>query len=87
METLDTLQRNYAQHAQAAADAGHPDIRTTPIMRTVFLAGSRRQSEEIRARVHSQAQESGRLAEGASVDDWTIIGDAALVADRGRRIS
>jgi hypothetical protein len=51
-------------------------------MRTVFLASSTRQGEEIRARVHSQARESGRLAEGASVDDWTIIGDAALIADR-----
>ncbi len=82
METLDTLQDNYARHAQAAAEAGHTVIETTPVMRTVFLASSRRQGEEIRARVHSQAQESGRLAEGASVDDWTIIGDAALVADR-----
>jgi len=82
METMDTLQRNYARHAQAAAEAGHQDIEITPIMRTVFLASSTRQGEEIRARVHNQAQESGRLAEGASVDDWTIIGDAALVADR-----
>ncbi len=82
METMDTLQRNYARHAEAAAEAGHQDIQITPIMRTVFLASSNRQGEEIRARVHSQAQASGRLAEGASVDDWTIIGDAALVTDR-----
>lgn len=82
METMDTLQGNYARHAEAAAAAGHQSIETIPIMRTVFLAKSTRQGEEIRARVHGQAQESGRLAEGASVDDWTIIGDAALVADR-----
>ena len=82
METMATLQQNYARHAEAAAEAGHNGIETTPIMRTVFLASSARQGEEIRARVHSQAQETGRLADGASVDDWTIIGDAALVADR-----
>jgi alkanesulfonate monooxygenase SsuD/methylene tetrahydromethanopterin reductase-like flavin-dependent oxidoreductase (luciferase family) len=82
METMETLQQNYARHAQAASEAGHDAIPVTPIMRTVFLASSNRQGEEIRARVHSQAMESGRLAEGASVDDWTIIGDAALVADR-----
>ena len=82
METMATLQQNYARHAEAAAEAGHENIEITPIMRTVFLASSTRQGEEIRARVHRQAQESGRLAEGASVDDWTIIGDAALIADR-----
>ncbi len=82
METMDTLQRNYARHAEAAADAGHEEIGITPIMRTVFLASSSRQGEEIRARVHSQAMETGRLAEGSSIDDWTIIGDAALIADR-----
>ena len=82
METMDTLRQNYARHAQAASEAGHDAIQITPIMRTVFLASSNRQGEEIRARVHSQAMQSGRLAEGASVDDWTIIGDAALVADR-----
>jgi alkanesulfonate monooxygenase SsuD/methylene tetrahydromethanopterin reductase-like flavin-dependent oxidoreductase (luciferase family) len=82
METMARLEGNYARHAEAAHEAGHGKIETTPVMRTVFLTRNRRQRDAILARVHDQAMQSGRLSEGASVDDWTIIGDRALVADR-----
>jgi alkanesulfonate monooxygenase SsuD/methylene tetrahydromethanopterin reductase-like flavin-dependent oxidoreductase (luciferase family) len=82
MESMAQLEGNYARHAEAATQAGHGQIETIPVMRTVFLARNRRQGEEIRARVHDQAQQTGRLSEGATVDDWTIIGDRGLVADR-----
>jgi len=82
MESLAVLETNYARHAEAATDAGHAGIRTVPVMRTVFLAPSTRQAEEIREHVHSEAQKTGRLAEGATVDDWTIIGDRHLIRDR-----
>ena len=82
METMTRLEGNYARHAEAAREAGHGKIETTPVMRTVFLTRNRRQRDAILARVHDQAMQSGRLSEGARVDDWTIIGDRALVADR-----
>lgn len=82
METMDRLEVNYARHAQAADEAGHADIGTVPVMRTVFLARSERQGRQIRERLHTEAEKTGRLAEGATVDDWTIIGDRALVTDR-----
>ncbi len=82
METMVRLADNYARHAQAAAEAGHGNIDTVPVMRTVFLTRNRRQGEAIRARVHDQARQTGRLSDDAKVDDWTIIGDPGLVADR-----
>lgn len=82
METMLHLEDNYARHSQAAREAGHQEIATIPVMRTVFLTRNRRQGEAIRARVQEQAQQTGRVSEDASVDDWTIIGDRALVADR-----
>ena len=82
MESLATLESNYARHAAAAEQAGHEAVATVPIMRTVFLARSEKQSRDLRDHVHAEAQKSGRLAVGASVDDWTIIGDRHLVTDR-----
>ena len=82
METMATLQANYARHAEAAAEAGHETIDTVPVMRTVFLCDSDREARKVRDHVHGEAQKSGRLREDATVDDWTIIGDRQLVADR-----
>lgn len=82
METMTHLETNYARHAEAVEQAGHEKIGTIPVMRTVFLARNNRQREAIRARLHSEAEKTGRLPEGATVDDWTIIGDDALVMDR-----
>jgi alkanesulfonate monooxygenase SsuD/methylene tetrahydromethanopterin reductase-like flavin-dependent oxidoreductase (luciferase family) len=82
METMARLQGNYQRHAEAAEDAGHQEIGTVPIMRTVFLARSSRQGQALRERVHREASKTGRLDEDATVDDWTIIGDRHFVADR-----
>jgi len=82
VESMATLESNYARHAASARDAGHDEIDTVPVMRTVFLTSSEKQGRDLRAHVHSQAQRSGRLAADADVDDWTIIGDRHLVSDR-----
>ncbi len=82
METINRLKDNYARHGEAAREAGHDAIETVPVMRTVFLSKDKRQSEAIREQVHGEAQKTGRLDEGASIDDWTIIGDAAMIRDR-----
>jgi len=82
METMSRLEGNYARHASAAQDAGHEEIETVPIMRTVFLARTEKQGRALRDHVHAEAQKTGRLAEDDNVDDWTIIGDRHLVTDR-----
>ena len=82
VESMATLESNYARHRASAEDAGHGEIDTVPVMRTVFLTSSEKQGRELRESVHRQAQENGRLAADADVDDWTIIGDRHLVSDR-----
>ncbi len=82
METLETLEANYARHAAAAAEAGHTAIRTVPVMRTVFLTRSAARAARLRERIHAEAKRSGRLREGAAVEEWAIIGDRSLVRDR-----
>jgi alkanesulfonate monooxygenase SsuD/methylene tetrahydromethanopterin reductase-like flavin-dependent oxidoreductase (luciferase family) len=82
METMERLEGNYAKHAAAADEAGHGTIETVPVMRTVFLARTQRQGRDLRDHVHAQAQQTGRITEDDTVDDWTIIGDRHFVSDR-----
>ncbi len=82
MESLATLETNYARHTLAAIEAGHAELTTVPIMRTVFVAKNSAESNALRERVHQEAQKSGRLEEDASIDDWSIVGDEAYVRDK-----
>lgn len=82
METLATLAANYARHAAAAAEAGHAGVDTVPVMRTVFLTANAREADAVKERIHGEALRTGRLSSDAHVDDWTIIGDRALIAER-----
>jgi alkanesulfonate monooxygenase SsuD/methylene tetrahydromethanopterin reductase-like flavin-dependent oxidoreductase (luciferase family) len=82
METLATLTQNYSRHGQAAADAGHDPITTVPVMRTVYLHPSRRQTDAVREKIQADALKSGRLPAGTEADDWAIVGNRTFVADR-----
>lgn len=82
VETLDTLAANYQRHGDAAAAVGHPVADTVPIMRTIFMSSNRRQVGEVRERIGVEALKSGRLAQDAAVDDWSIVGDEQFVRDR-----
>ena len=82
VETLDTLEANYQRHEDAASAGGHSPVDTVPIMRTIFLSANRRQVSRVRERIEAEAQKSGRLAQGAAVDDWSIVGDKHFVRDR-----
>jgi alkanesulfonate monooxygenase SsuD/methylene tetrahydromethanopterin reductase-like flavin-dependent oxidoreductase (luciferase family) len=82
VETLDTLERNYALHAQAAREAGHALPADIPVMRTLFVTDGGRETAELRERVHGEAQKTGRLAAEARVEDWTLIGEPGFVRER-----
>jgi alkanesulfonate monooxygenase SsuD/methylene tetrahydromethanopterin reductase-like flavin-dependent oxidoreductase (luciferase family) len=82
METLDTLEANYARHDDAASAAGHPPVKTVPIMRTIFMSSNRQQVSDVRERIEVEARKLGRLAPDAAVDDWSIVGDEHFVRDR-----
>jgi len=82
METMATLEANYARHAEAARQAEHPPVTTVPVMRTVFVTDSTRLADELKARIQREAAGSNRLPADARVEDWTIIGDRAEVSAR-----
>jgi len=82
VETLATLQQNYARHAAAAVEAGHQPSAEVPVMRTLFITESARETAALRERVHGEALKTGRLAADASVEDWTLIGEAGYVRER-----
>ena len=81
VETLVELERNYALHAAAASAAGHPPVATIPVMRTVFVTRDARETADVQSRVQAEAERSGRLAAGARVSDWALIGEASEVRE------
>ncbi len=87
MESLTTLETNYARHREACAAAGRAEPDAVPIMRTVFVAEdddtlvrARRILDEQLVAFRAQGALAGR-APPASVDDWAIVGRPAEVAD------
>ena len=82
VESLAVLEANYARHTQAAFEAGHEEVRTVPIMRTIYVSNDPTEASGLRERIHQEAQKSGRLDESASIDDWSIVGDEIYVRDK-----
>lgn len=82
VEPLDALADNHRRHRAAAVAAGLPIPDQVPVMRTVFVTDSGRETVRIREAVQSRARAHGRLPEGAAPEDWSIVGEAAYVADR-----
>jgi alkanesulfonate monooxygenase SsuD/methylene tetrahydromethanopterin reductase-like flavin-dependent oxidoreductase (luciferase family) len=82
VETLATLEQNYARHADAAQAAGHVPPVEVPVMRTLFVTESARETIDMRARVHGEASKTGRLAPDANAEDWTLIGEPSYVRER-----
>jgi alkanesulfonate monooxygenase SsuD/methylene tetrahydromethanopterin reductase-like flavin-dependent oxidoreductase (luciferase family) len=85
VETLVDLERNYARHRDAVAAAGHPRQEEVPVMRTVFVTDSARETEAVRERVHGEALKTGRLPADASAEDWALIGEAGFVQESAAR--
>lgn len=84
MESLTTLQDNYAQHRQASIEAGVDLAIDIPLMRTVFVCKDRKVLVRVRQEI-DQRGENSRLRAGESSDDWTILGEPNEVADKVAR--
>ena len=82
MESLVTLEANYASHR--AAGAGN--VACVPVMRTVFITRDRGQTDDLKARLRAlpRPRAAGNGAD-AEVDDWAIIGDAGRVREQVQR--
>jgi len=81
MESLATLEENYVQYRAAAKAAGVKLPSAVPLMRMVFVSENRNRVEEIR-RLLEDRTENGRLKDGESIDDWTIVGTPDEVCAR-----
>ncbi len=73
MESIATLEQNYAAHAEAAAEADVSLDGVVPLMRTVFVSTDSAVLADVK-RMMAERSDNARLAEHEDVDDWTIIG-------------
>lgn len=89
MESLATLEANYASHRLAGA----AEVDCVPVMRTVYVADDRAETETLKERLHTlpRARVKVRAAGNDSatgentVDDWAIIGDPGYVREQVQR--
>lgn len=81
METLEDLEANLAVHGAAAREAGHGEVATRPIMRTVFIGNSAREVRSVKERLQSVVPLTRRSKETV-VDDWALIGESGFVAEK-----
>jgi alkanesulfonate monooxygenase SsuD/methylene tetrahydromethanopterin reductase-like flavin-dependent oxidoreductase (luciferase family) len=81
IEPLDVLEKNYDSYRRALQEAGQPAVRTTPVMRTVFVTENNGQAADLRSRLERQVPAAMKKADVA-VEDWGIVGDRHYVRDR-----
>jgi alkanesulfonate monooxygenase SsuD/methylene tetrahydromethanopterin reductase-like flavin-dependent oxidoreductase (luciferase family) len=82
VEPIEVLEGNYRRHRAALHEAGRRIPAEVPVMRAVFVTDDARETAAVRAAVQQQARAGGRLAEGAAVEDWCIVGEAGYVRER-----
>ncbi len=81
VETLSSLEANYARHAQAFTEAGHSGEVAVPVMRTLFVSNRPARVRAVKEVLAGEARHRMRDAK-ADPEDWTIVGDHAYVKDR-----
>ena len=81
VESLTSLQTNIEQHRQHAAEAGHVEISTTPIMRTVFVTDDSKLERRVKESLKKES--AARIRDNqASVEDWAIVGSRQYIDDK-----
>ncbi|MCH8258278.1 MAG: LLM class flavin-dependent oxidoreductase [Proteobacteria bacterium] len=81
VETMASLQENYSLHKEHSERAGHSEIDTTPVMRTLFISEHKQLVSAVRENLKKEAAHRMRK-QATSVDDWAIIGDINYVSDK-----
>ncbi len=81
VETMASLLENYRQHRDHSERAGHSEINTIPIMRTLFINEKKQLVSTVRENLEKEAAHRMRR-KSANVDDWAIVGDIAYVTDK-----
>ena len=81
VETMASLQENYSLHKEHSERAGHSEIDTTPVMRTLFISEHKQLVSAVRENLTKEAAHRMRK-QAACVDDWAIVGDISYVSDK-----
>jgi alkanesulfonate monooxygenase SsuD/methylene tetrahydromethanopterin reductase-like flavin-dependent oxidoreductase (luciferase family) len=81
MESLSTLEENYAKHRAAAAEAEVQLSDVVPLMRTVFVSRDPLMLKRVREEL-AQRTENARLVDGEGMEDWTIVGGPDEVREK-----
>lgn len=81
MESLATLEANYAQHRIAAEEAGVEVPEVVPLMRTVFVSRDQVQLDKMQQAL-AERTDNARLVEGETHRDWTIVGTPDQVREQ-----
>ncbi|MGK0473908.1 MAG: alkanesulfonate monooxygenase SsuD [Candidatus Azotimanducaceae bacterium] len=81
IETLTTLETNYQQFNLAVKAAGRAPVTIVPVMRSIFISDKPTLIRDLKTAMDDGLPHAMR-EENASIDDWSIIGDAAYVKDR-----
>jgi len=81
VETLDQLESNYSHHRKLVREFGLDAVDIVPVMRTILVSNNKREVEFVKTALAEPATPAMR-DQNASIDDWTIVGDAHYVADK-----
>ena len=81
VESLKSLEANIKQHRQHAEEAGHDEILTTPIMRTIFVTDDSAIERKVKESLEKESAARVRDKDSA-VEDWAIVGSQQYVDDK-----
>lgn len=81
IESLDQLEQNYAAYHARMAQEDLLRQEIVPIMRTVFVSKSRAATARLRAALDDGVP-ADMKARAQGVEQWSIVGDRAYVADK-----
>lgn len=81
VESLESLEANVEQHRVHVEESGHPEVETTPIMRTVFVTENANLERKVRDSLTKETTSRFREREVA-LDEWAIVGSASAVRDQ-----
>jgi alkanesulfonate monooxygenase SsuD/methylene tetrahydromethanopterin reductase-like flavin-dependent oxidoreductase (luciferase family) len=82
VESLEALAGNYARHREALEEAGRTAPREVPVMRTVFVTDSDRETRRLREALQAQARGLTGVIAASAVETWSIVGEADYVREQ-----
>jgi len=81
VESLATLEQNYRRYHDDVKAAGHEQVHTIPVLRTMFVTEDGVLAEQVRTAL-AGAMPARSQHTPLPVDDWAVVGDRHYARDR-----